>query len=332
MERYVRKIAWEMLLFPWRIHLPEASPTTANVFSFSTHEVWKEMLPFTRVDTILFVVVDTILNLYPQTEVWVLPCFEGKWGQKLSSGIPETEAIPRPPLVMDHLSETFCYARSLPCPTRPFKSTQRVAYMQTLSFMVMRIPWGVLGGRPGGQGRTLDKDLQQVLKDKCKLASKRRVLGGEDRMMKATKEWELPASLGSISTCFLRMCKWLSSFCFSLSMKQCVVVCSRWQCFLTLGCLQEWSPSMLLRDHTPSQLMPVGAWEGTLFPATSLTGVPRECCCAIFMIHFLAVDGPLAKSLSTELRTGVGCPRPGEVAGLNLRASQNLIRGRGWNG
>ena len=66
MERYVRKIAWEMLLFPWRIHLPEASPTTANVFSFSTHEVWKEMLPFTRVDTILFVVVDTILNLYPK--------------------------------------------------------------------------------------------------------------------------------------------------------------------------------------------------------------------------------------------------------------------------
>ena len=78
MERYVGKIAWEMLLFPWRIHLPEASPTTANVFSFSTHEVWKEMLPFTRVDTILFVVVDTILNLYPQTEVWMLPCFEGK--------------------------------------------------------------------------------------------------------------------------------------------------------------------------------------------------------------------------------------------------------------
>ena len=41
------------------------------------------------------------------------------------------------------------------------------------------------------------------------------------------------------------------------------------------------------------------------------------------------MDGPLAKSLSTELRTGVVCPRPGEVAGLNLRASQNLIRGRG---
>lgn len=54
----IAPVAWEMLLFPWRIHLPEASPTTANVFSFSTHEVWKEMLPFTR--------VDTILNLYPK--------------------------------------------------------------------------------------------------------------------------------------------------------------------------------------------------------------------------------------------------------------------------
>ena len=29
-----------------------------------------------------------------------------------------------------------------------------------------------------------------------------------------------------------------------------------------------------------------GAWEGRLFPTTFLTGVPRECCSAIFMIHF----------------------------------------------
>ena len=104
--------------------------------------------------------------------------------------------------------------------------------------------------------------------------------------MKATKEWELLASLGSISTCFLRVCKWHSSFCLFLSMKRVVVVCSRWQCFLTLGCLQEWLPSMLLREHTPSQLMPVGAWEGRLFPTTFLTGIPRECCSAIFTIHF----------------------------------------------
>lgn len=32
------------------------------------------------------------------------------------------------------------------------------------------------------------KDLQEVLKDKCKLATKRSVLGGEDRTMKATKK------------------------------------------------------------------------------------------------------------------------------------------------
>lgn len=38
---------------------------------------------------------------------------------------------------------------------------------------------GVLGGRPGAKEEG-PKDLQEVLKDKCKLATKRSVLGGED--------------------------------------------------------------------------------------------------------------------------------------------------------
>lgn len=56
----------------------------------------------------------------------------------------------------------------------------------------------------GQELRERPYDLQEVLKDKHKLASER--IDGEDRVSKATKARELPGSLESISACFLRVC------------------------------------------------------------------------------------------------------------------------------
>lgn len=72
--------------------------------------------------------------------------------------------------------------------TGPLKSTQRLAYVQMLALMVVRIPCGCPGRQAGGAKEEGPKDLQEVLKDKCKLATKRSVLGGEDQTMKATKK------------------------------------------------------------------------------------------------------------------------------------------------
>ena len=176
----IAPVAWEMLLFPWRIHLPEASPTTANVFSFSTHEVWKEMLPFTR--------VDTILNLYPKQKFGC--CYllkENKVRNYLQ------KLLKLRPFQGHHWSWIICLKPSVmltPC-CAPHWAPQVHSEAGLCADASIRgdedtmwVSWEA--GQVAKEERP--KDLQEVLKDKCKVASKRSVLGGEDRMMKATKE------------------------------------------------------------------------------------------------------------------------------------------------
>lgn len=99
------------------------------------------------------------------------------------------EALPWPPLVMDHLSETFWLCSPLAVPPHWAPQVHSEAGLRADASAhggedTMWVSWEA--GR--GAKEEGPKDLQEVLKDKMQISYQKKCSGGEDQTTKATKK------------------------------------------------------------------------------------------------------------------------------------------------